>query len=606
MSIVKRNAPSGVFQYEPADRGSVKADDAPKVGDVKFNNAGGIKERIEEMTSDGSRGYSSDDMKYAVAVKQAQDRMAGFEDVDDDRMKQEIDSAFAELEPSVDGRTMRGENTFTDAVGGIKSFLDDVTVGAGNGMDWVFDNTIGNLAGLVGGENLGNTFKDAFDGQDLSVIPDIAADIGLAMIPGAGIPLVAAKNAIQQADNFADALSGRDSVTLENLDGGERLGRGLEALGSTALSAIPGIGQTRNMGKFGKMVEKSNKAADDAAKAVDDIAKKVNARPTEDEYNEIFGAATFRKPESRISPTQDMRYASASPELSRGSKELSDLIEKEMRPLNEARAKADELDALRIQDLRFRADPMAAIQRYFDDMKTGAKDAVSKMKGGSKEERDAVRKRIEEAKEARDKAKAESGKGSPDHKAGQQLVNEQQAALKKLKIHPISGTKDLFAAINPLNNGLADRQAFRETIGKQVEDAVKADPANLRERIASIPGKAGSGAKTVGANIATAFPMMAAHEMGQGSSPQDSLTNALMELSQHPEQLVFAMAPIGVKSKAGRMTGVTGRYGDKLPFAATRAGALGDQMGQMSEEDVEQGWNEDEILRRLDALRLGG
>ena len=55
MSIVKRNAPSGVFQYEPADRGSVKADDAPKAGDVKFNNAGGIKERIEEMTSDGSR-----------------------------------------------------------------------------------------------------------------------------------------------------------------------------------------------------------------------------------------------------------------------------------------------------------------------------------------------------------------------------------------------------------------------------------------------------------------------------------------------------------------------------------------------------------------------
>lgn len=599
MSIVKRNAPSGVFQYEPADRGSVKADDAPKAGDVKFNNAGGIKERIEEMTSDGSRGYSSDDMKYAVAVKQAQDRMAGFEDVDDDRMKQEIDAAFAELEPSVDGRTMRGENTFTDAVGGIKNFLDDVTVGAGNGMDWVFDNTIGNLAGLVGGDDLGNTFKDAFDGQDLSIIPDIAADIGLAMIPGAGIPLVAAKNAIQQSDNFADALSGRDSVTLENLDGGERLGRGLEALGSTALSAIPGIGQTRNIGKFGKMVDESNKVIDKA------VALKTGDK------NAFESIVADIKPDDYLSPpsAREASRVFSQRRPDRGMQGPPTPRSVVMSARDKAAKAADEIDALnaeRMQDLRFRADPMAAIRRYFDDTKTGTKDAMSKIKGGSKEEKDAVRKKIEEAKEMRAEAKKESGKGSSDHKAAQQLVDEQQAALKKLQIHPISGTKDLLAAINPLNNGLAQNESFRKTIGEQLEKAVKPDPKNLRERISSIPDKAGNATKALGANAITAVPMMAVHEMGQSSSPQDSMTNALMELSQHPEQLVFAMAPIGVKSKAGRMTGVKGTNNKKYPFAAVRAGALGDQMDQMSEEDVEQGWNEDEILKRLEALRLGG
>lgn len=235
------------------------------------------------------RSTSAEDanaIKYMIATDLARNSM-GDKDYDDSDLEAEIDRQFDMLDPTTTGAEMRGENAFTQGVEAASDFIDDVNATAGTGIDWVWDNTVGNLAGLAGnaigglsgfvmGEDAadsarrtGEEWKDAASDlvtpENAAIVSDMAIDLGLSAIPGAGIPLVLAKNAVQQSENIAEAVNGYDSVTGEKLDENQKLGRGLGALATLGLSAIPGVGVARNAAKVGK----------EADAIADDVTKKV-------------------------------------------------------------------------------------------------------------------------------------------------------------------------------------------------------------------------------------------------------------------------------------------------------------------------------------------
>lgn len=218
-----------------------------------------------------------DGHKYQVAVERAR-QIAG-DDVSDSEMRDLIDSEFAKLDPSATGEQMRGEdNVGAFAIGGINDAINGLTDMIGDGVDGLWDFAAGGLAGAVGDglgaiagqEGWGDAAREYVDNIvgdggiiDPDSIANMAIDIGLSAIPGVGVPLVVGKSLVQNADNIREAASGRDSMTGEELDAGARVANGLAALANVGLSAMPGMGQARNM----------TKAAQVTSGSIDDVAK---------------------------------------------------------------------------------------------------------------------------------------------------------------------------------------------------------------------------------------------------------------------------------------------------------------------------------------------
>lgn len=230
----------------------------------------------------------SDKQKYQAAVDFARDRLKDEDNVDDQVLKSTIDEEYAKLNPSNTGSEQRGENWFTNAIGDLNNHLDNANVGIGNGLDWIADNTVGNLLGLVS-EDLGNGFKNQFSGEDLAVIPDVLETIGLAAVPGAGPWLALGKGALQNSTNLYEGLTGKDSVTQENLTDQQALGRLGSGVLGTALSAVPGAGKgaqevvargmAKELAKDGAKGSAAKAAAKGASKAAD-VVEGVSAAPT--------------------------------------------------------------------------------------------------------------------------------------------------------------------------------------------------------------------------------------------------------------------------------------------------------------------------------------
>ena len=271
-------------------------------------------------------------IKYMIATDLARNSM-GDKDYDDSDLEAEIDRQFDMLDPTVSGADMRGENAFTQGVEAASDFIDDANATVGTGIDWVWDNTVGNLAGLAGnaigglggfvmGEDAadsarrtGEEWKDAASDlvtpENAAIVSDMAIDLGLSAIPGAGIPLVLAKNAVQQSENIAEAFDGYDSVTGEKLDENQRLGRGLGALATLGLSAIPGVGVARNAAKVGKAADE---IAEGAAKNIDELTAQADDG--------------FRKNADEIRRgIQELRDASSNNPIPRARNLVSDLPE---------------------------------------------------------------------------------------------------------------------------------------------------------------------------------------------------------------------------------------------------------------------------------------
>lgn len=236
----------------PVNSGPKTKEAATRQDRLKFQNLG--------------KNTSSDSEKYAAAVAMARNDLSD-KNVDRTTFKNAIDSYYNTMGASKSGREMRGENSWTDFVQGVNDFTHGVNTGIGNGIDWLWDNGVGNFTDLVAGKEAGDAVKNFMTGEDLSIIPDIASDV-LLTIPGWTIPLVVAKEGFRNADNFNEAISGKDSVTLEDLDDSQRAAKAALGTMGVGLSVLPGVGKARSIAKLA-----SQKEADSALKAAQKAAK---------------------------------------------------------------------------------------------------------------------------------------------------------------------------------------------------------------------------------------------------------------------------------------------------------------------------------------------
>lgn len=203
-------------------------------------------------------GEKADDYKYQIAVELARSDLGSRADSDKELFEKRIDKYLEDLGASKSGDDFRGENWFTKGVEAADGFIDGLTGAGGAVIDGVFDNTVGNIGSLLG---FGDKWKDAFDANDMQVVADAALDLGLSAIPGVGIGLAAGKNLIQSSDALKELTSGRDSSTLERLNGWQNLGNGLTVALGTLGSIVPGFGKTRQLLKASGMADDIAEAA---------------------------------------------------------------------------------------------------------------------------------------------------------------------------------------------------------------------------------------------------------------------------------------------------------------------------------------------------------
>lgn len=225
-----------------------------------------ILDGYEDALVAAEESSDPDAFKYTLAVDIVNSNVGNEQTLGDNAYKQAIDAVYDKMNPSVSGRTMRGENLATDFINFLDDGIDAVNYGIGTGIDWVWDNTVGNVGGLLGmgggalgnlflGEDndLGKVFEQSRDNvADLvtpetgAMVSDMLIDVGLAAVPGIGTGLVLGKNAIQNSENIYEFMTGADDITGEQLDPTQWAFKGVTGIGGTALSALPGAGNVKN------------------------------------------------------------------------------------------------------------------------------------------------------------------------------------------------------------------------------------------------------------------------------------------------------------------------------------------------------------------------
>lgn len=230
----------------------------------------GIKPSSSEPNSfDDVYNYDRDKAAYQIAaqIASAYDEDEEGNDLKDPvNMKNLIDRIYVNnmnegVDTYLDPAALRGEydpaNSFNMVIGGMKYGLDKFNEGIGRGIDWLGDTIPGGFIEATQGKEAADAWRNASDGTELAWIPSIAEDIGLSLIPGVGIPLVAGKTAIEESDNLYNGLYGVDPITLEDISPDDRaMDLGSAAL-NIGLSTIPGFGAAaKGMAKAGKVAGK--------------------------------------------------------------------------------------------------------------------------------------------------------------------------------------------------------------------------------------------------------------------------------------------------------------------------------------------------------------
>ena len=233
----------------------------------------------ESNLSDISAMPDSDGQKYQYAVQLAKQDLGG-DTSDDEDFRNLVDEYYAQMDPTTSAEDMRGESDASRAIRGVGEFYDGVNDTLGDGIDWLWDNVVGNAAGGIGSlvdaatngqTNFGDDWRQGVSDVISPETADAIASMGTGMlvsaIPGVGVPLSIGLTAAQNSDDIYEAITGRDAISLEELDGAERLGRAGSALLDTALAAAPAVG------KLGRGV----RGAKSAAGVADDLGDAANA-----------------------------------------------------------------------------------------------------------------------------------------------------------------------------------------------------------------------------------------------------------------------------------------------------------------------------------------
>ena len=186
-----------------------------------WSDQGSFSRALDAARANNDRGAS----KYILATQMAKDKFSEDPDVDRTIFRNSVDDIYNSIKEDGDmsAAEVRGENPVQQFGRAVGEGIDTLNKGIGSGLDWLWDNTVGNLVGAFDSGN-GEWVKNLFTGEDLSLLPDIAEDV-LLSATGWGIPLVVGKNFAQRTDQIAEGLSGRDSITGEKLDSWRQLGK---------------------------------------------------------------------------------------------------------------------------------------------------------------------------------------------------------------------------------------------------------------------------------------------------------------------------------------------------------------------------------------------
>lgn len=267
-----------VTKQQPVDVSHVSRKEKSDVDDFDYDS---IIQKAD--STDNPDGY-----KYQVAVQMAGNKAGP--DIDDADMRDLVDSEFAKLNPTATGAQMRGEdNVGAQIVGGLNEAKDNISEMIGSGIDGLWDGIVGGGAGIIGSavgaftgdENTGNDWNNFVSGLigdeenavfDTRALGDIATGIGIAAIPGIGVPLSAGIALLDNADNIREAIEGRDSITREKLDTDEQATKLGSAALDTFLAAAPGIGKLKNATAL--------RDIDDILANSDDLAKGISEAST--------------------------------------------------------------------------------------------------------------------------------------------------------------------------------------------------------------------------------------------------------------------------------------------------------------------------------------
>ena len=573
---------------------------------------------------DLGKNASSDSEKYAAAVAMARDDLAD-KNVDRTTFKNAIDSYYNTMGASKSGREMRGENAWTDFVQGVNDFTHGVNTGIGNGIDWLWDNSVGNFTDLVAGKEAGDAVKNFMTGEDLSIIPDIASDV-LLTIPGWTIPLVVAKEGFRNADNFNEAISGKDSVTLEDLDDSQRAAKAALGTMGVGLSVLPGVGKARSIAKLA-----SQKEADSALKTAQKVAKDAGEIELPKEWHfkgQPNGWQHFVKSDANGQP---LAPAGVRQSIIDNAKAISDAEDAARVALEKEADKAAKWQSYLAAKDRAGKSTANRVVDLFNQDASGFMQALKNMP----QTWSASRKRIGAEKSLRSAMRKANKEGVPDKEGmltKKSTAEDREAALKAAlgedgqEILDITGYangnatgrfKPGLPSFGPqIGRSIGDvardigvrsnaslRDSSEYTFGKSVDDLMKmiegvekGSPAEKALRRIGIdsrlhPSGAMSTFKSTLLGPVTSLPMIPlAYQSEYGGGIDENLSRIANDIRKNGAGKYIAAAfPVGGQRMLAQsaIPGLTGRLGAYHPFGAIRAKETARQFQDAAEERKE-------------------
>lgn len=300
---------------------------ASKRGEAKAREISAVPNSPENLASI-AKNANSDGQKYQYAVQLAKQDLGG-DTSDDAEFRNLVDSYYEQMDPETSAEDMRGETMVTQAIRGVGEAYDQVNDTLGDGIDWLWDNTAGNVAGFFGGvadlftggqTDFGDEWRQGVSDWVSPETADAIASMGTGMlvsaIPGVGVPLSIGLTAAQNSDDLYEALSGRDGVSLEELDANQRLGRFGSAVLDTALAAAPAVGKLGRGAKGaklawavddadaavraaagGKTIQQAAEKANALRQAAGDVARGEMSEASAKRIADLFGDAVVAKPQ---------------------------------------------------------------------------------------------------------------------------------------------------------------------------------------------------------------------------------------------------------------------------------------------------------------------
>ena len=240
-----------------------------------------------EKASSQKNTAKGDAAKWQHAIQLAREDFGENADTDDRKFLERAEDYYATMNPESTADQVRGKNAFTSAVEDVAHGIDGVNDFLGDGVKGAWDllagggaEALGGLAGmLTGDENTASDWRNFTEGiiddKTADALASIGTNLAVSAIPGFGVPASIALAGLQNADNINEALTGRDSVTLQKLDDNEKTGRAINAALDLGMSVLPGIGKLDEGIDAARAAGKIAPLADDASRATK-ILDKIN------------------------------------------------------------------------------------------------------------------------------------------------------------------------------------------------------------------------------------------------------------------------------------------------------------------------------------------